>query len=154
MEGKLQYNYIEDASSSHVRYKCTISCTFMGRAERVTSNYYGTREAAKEEAVVEAVSMLHDRIAAVQPQSRSQGASPGDSSDGESGAVFELKQLMQTRGLKEPKYKQTKSSKPYSYQYTVFAHNSGYVTGDFCPDKKEAQHSAASKMLEKIKKKK
>lgn len=150
VEGELQYSYIEDASSTPVRYKCAITCTFMGKHEKVTSGYCGTREAAKEEAVVEAVRMLRNKISGI--QSRSRGASPGDSSDGEPGAVRELKQMMRERGLKEPKFQQTKSSKAYSYQYTVFAYKSGSVTGDVCSNREEARQSAARKMLEKLKK--
>ena len=147
IDGKLRYDYVEDTSSGSVRYNCKVTFTFLGRSERTTSDYYGSRDIAKDSAIILAYDKVRSIISA-----REQCNTPrSTSSAGGSGAQFELKQEMKRKGLRAPEYKHTKSSELYSYQYQVVLPDCGLTIGDHCQNKVEAKESVARRVLEKLK---
>ena len=142
IKGKLQCSYLSPGSECH---KCTVTFTFSGRRERVTSDYFVNKVAAKESAISMAYDMVQSIISAPdQLTSRSASSASGY------GAQFNLEQVLKRKGLQAPKYEETKSSVPYSYQYQVFAPRCGCTPGDHCQTQEEAKESAASKVLEKL----
>ena len=139
---KPQFSFIEDASSGQTRYKCTINYTINGRPERIDSaGYFASKAAAKEEAARRLISEETSRMVS------SRGATP-------TAKIWksELKEYYDKTGRPGAPLKYTTKECPKNgYQCTLCAPDIGYVHGDICRSKSEAEHNAAYKALQQLK---
>ena len=139
---KPQFSFIEDASSGQTRYKCTINYTINGRPERIDSaGYFASKAAAKEEAARRLISEESSWMVS------SRGATP-------TAKIWksELKEYYDKTGRPGAPLKYTTKECPKNgYQCTLCAPDIGYVHGDICRNKSEAEHNAAYKALQQLK---
>ena len=140
---KPQFSFIEDASSGQCRYKCTISYRIKGSPGRIDSPGY---HASKAEAKERAVGILVTKNTQVNAIS-SRGPSP-------TAKIWKSKlkehYVKSGRAGVKPKYVTKECSKD-GYRCTLFSPEIGYVRGDICRTKAEAEQCAAYKALQKLK---
>ena len=141
---KPQFSFIEDASSGQTRYKCTINYTINGRPERINSTgYYASQVEAQEQT---AWRLMENTFATSDVSSR--GVKP-------TAKIWKLKLEeycnRKSQSPVEAKIKYiTKESPQNGFKSKVFVPNVGYVEGEFCRKREEAEQTAAYKVLQKL----
>ena len=139
---KPQFSFIEDASSGQCRYKCTISYRINDRPGRIDSpGYHASKAEAKEHAARILIEM-ETQVNAISFRGHSPTAKIWKS---------KLKEhyVKSGRAGVKPKYVTKECSKD-GYRCTLFSPEIGYVRGDICSTKAEAEQSAAYKALQKL----